>query len=60
MADGQNTTLNRANKISESLRTTVPSSIVKHYCLSEGDKLNWDFEARNNDIIVIVRPIKKE
>lgn len=60
MADGQNTTLNKANNTSESLRTTVPSSIVKHYRLSEGDRLNWDFEARNGDIIVVVRPAKKD
>lgn len=56
MTHGQTTTLNRANNISDSLRTTVPSSIIKHYGLKDGAKLAWTFEARDGDIVVVVRP----
>lgn len=50
------TTLTRANSKGESLRTTVPSSIAKHYDLKEGDKIGWHFDAKNGEIFVIVSP----
>jgi len=55
---GELTTLSLATSGKESLRTTVPMSILKHFKLEAGDKLDWDFEARNNDLIIVVRPIK--
>lgn len=55
---GEITTLSIATTGKESLRTTVPMSILKHFKLEAGDKLDWDFEARNNELIIIVRPIK--
>ena len=55
---GEITTLSVATTGKESLRTTVPMSILKHFKLEAGDKLEWDFEARNNDLIIIVRPLK--
>jgi len=60
MANGLITTLTRANNTSESLRTTVPSGIVKILRLNEGDKINWDFKAEDNNIVVIVKPEKGE
>jgi len=51
--------LNRANKNSGSLRTTVPSSIIKQFDLQEGDKLRWKLEAiKKNEIIVRLEPVK--
>ncbi|MCK9568478.1 AbrB/MazE/SpoVT family DNA-binding domain-containing protein [Candidatus Pacearchaeota archaeon] len=59
MPKGQITSLNRANKNSESLRTTVPANIIKQFDLQEGDKLRWKLEAiKKNEIIVRLEPIK--
>jgi hypothetical protein len=53
---GELTTLSIATSGKGSLRTTVPMSILKHFKLKPGDKLDWDFEARNNELVIIVRP----
>ena len=53
------TSLNKASGKSESLRTTVPISIVHQFGLSEGDELQWTLKAENNDIIVMVEPKKQ-
>jgi len=55
---GEITTLSAATTGKDSLRTTVPISIVKHFKLKTGGKLDWDFEARNNELIIVVRPLK--
>ena len=55
---GEITTLSVATSGKESLRTTVPMSIIKHFKLKASDKIEWDFEARNNDLIIVVRPLK--
>lgn len=55
---GELTTLSVATSGKGSLRTTVPMSILKHFKLKAGDKLDWDFEARNNELIILVRPLK--
>jgi bifunctional DNA-binding transcriptional regulator/antitoxin component of YhaV-PrlF toxin-antitoxin module len=55
---GEQTTLSVATSGKESLRTTVPMSILKQFKLGSGDKLDWELEARNNELIIIVRPIK--
>ena len=34
----------------KSLIITVPMSILKHFKLEAGDKLDWDFEAKNTDL----------
>jgi hypothetical protein len=41
-----------------SLRTTVPMSVVKQFRLGAGDKLDWSFEAKNGEMIIIIKPIK--
>jgi bifunctional DNA-binding transcriptional regulator/antitoxin component of YhaV-PrlF toxin-antitoxin module len=41
-----------------SLRTTVPMSIVKQFGLKSGDMLEWIFEVKNNEIIIVVKPVK--
>ncbi len=60
MVNGQTTTLTKANKTSQSLRTTVPSGIIKQFELDEGDRLDWKLEPRNGDLVVIVKPKKIE
>jgi hypothetical protein len=55
---GEITTLTVAATGKESLRTTVPMSIIKHFKLQASDKLDWDFEARNNELVIVVRPLK--
>lgn len=38
-----------------SLRTTVPMNIIRQWGLEAGDKLEWSWEARDNEMIVVVR-----
>lgn len=57
---GELTTLSVATSGKESLRTTVPMSILKQFKLGVGDKLDWELEARDNQLIIVVRPIKSE
>ncbi|HDS59027.1 MAG TPA: AbrB/MazE/SpoVT family DNA-binding domain-containing protein [Thermoplasmatales archaeon] len=56
---GYSTSLTRASGKSESLRTTVPISIVRQFGLSEGDELDWTLKAENNNITIMVEPKKK-
>ncbi len=50
------TTLKKASTRGNSLRTTVPSGIVKAFGLKDGDKLEWEIIAKDNDLMIIVRP----
>ena len=59
MVGGQVTTLTRANKNSDSLRTTVPSSVIKHFDLRDGDKLLWKFETNKDSIFIKLEPIRE-
>lgn len=59
MPRGQTTSLTKANKTSESLRTTVPSSVIKQFDLRVGDKLRWQFETdKKGTIFVKLEPFK--
>jgi hypothetical protein len=61
MSRGQITSLTKANKTSESLRTTVPSSVIKQFDLREGDKLRWQFETnKKGEIFVKIDPMRDE
>jgi hypothetical protein len=33
-------------------------SIVRQWNLKEGDKLDWSWEARNSEMVVVVRKVK--
>lgn len=59
MPRGQTTSLTKANKTSESLRTTVPASIINQFDLREGDKLMWILESYKNELFIKIKPIKK-
>jgi len=54
----EKTNLVLANK-SDSLRTTIPVSIVRQFGLSVGDQIEWDLEARDNSLKILITPIKK-
>ncbi|MGD0406743.1 MAG: AbrB family transcriptional regulator [Candidatus Bathyarchaeia archaeon] len=57
---GEITFLNKSTTKSESLRTTVPYSIVKQFGLTEYDKLEWTLKAEGGDLIIQVKPLKGE
>ena len=57
---GEVTTLSWASSKIESLRTTVPKSIVRFMKLNEGDKLDWELKAQDNKIILIVTKVEKK
>jgi len=43
---------------SESLRTTVPMSIVKQFGLTDDDKLDWILKVENGELAIAIKPIK--
>lgn len=52
------TTLTKAASNSPSLRTTVPSSVVKQFGLKDGDLLEWVMEAEEKGKLIIkVKPV---
>lgn len=57
---GEITHLNKSATKSESLRTTVPYSIVKQFGLTEYDKLEWTLKAEGGELIIQVKPIKNK
>jgi hypothetical protein len=57
---GDKTSLTKAASNTTSLRTTVPSSIVKQFNLTENDDLEWFMVAESEGKMGIrVIPIKK-
>ena len=36
----------------------IPMSIVRQWSIKEGDKLDWSWEARNSEMVVVVRKVK--
>jgi len=57
---GEITYLNKATTKNESLRTTVPRSIVQQFGLTEYDKLEWILKAEGSELVIIVKPQKGE
>lgn len=55
---GEITFLNKSATKSESLRTTIPYSLVKQFGLTEYDKLEWMLKAEGGELIIQVKPIK--
>jgi bifunctional DNA-binding transcriptional regulator/antitoxin component of YhaV-PrlF toxin-antitoxin module len=54
--NGEQTVLTKATPKSESLRTTVPMSIVRQFGLKDGDRLKWELQAKDNRLLIIVEP----
>jgi len=59
MDRGEPTILTKATSKSDSLRTTVPSSIVKQFGLKEGDKIIWQLGVIGGELGVTVKLNKK-
>ena len=55
---GEITNLNKATSKNESLRTTVPRSIVKQFGLTQDDQLEWNLKVEGREIVILVKPIK--
>lgn len=53
---GIETILTKGSTKGNSLRTTVPISIVKQFGLGEGDILDWTLKVENNKLIIEVVP----
>jgi bifunctional DNA-binding transcriptional regulator/antitoxin component of YhaV-PrlF toxin-antitoxin module len=57
---GEITYLNKATTKNESLRTTVPRSIVQQFGLTEYDMLEWILKAEGGELVIVVKPKKGE
>ncbi len=56
---GERTKLNKQTSKSESLRTTIPFSIIQQFGLTEYDELEWSLKAvGEGKLIIEVTPIK--
>jgi bifunctional DNA-binding transcriptional regulator/antitoxin component of YhaV-PrlF toxin-antitoxin module len=55
---GEITYTNKASPKTESLRTTVPQSIIKQFGLTEYDKLEWILKAEGGELVIMVKPQK--
>lgn len=55
---GEITNLNKATSKNESLRTTVPRSIIKQFGLTEDDQLEWNLKAEGGELLIYVKPVK--
>lgn len=55
----EKTNLVLANK-SNSLRVTIPASIVRQFDLKVGDSIEWNIEAQNNSLKILITPVKKD
>lgn len=51
------TILTKAASNSPSLRTTVPSTVVKQFGLVDGDQLEWGLQAQESKIVILVKPV---
>ena len=45
-----------AQSKSRSLRTTIPAGIARQFNINETTQLNWEIEARDNELRIVVRP----
>ena len=54
----ERTNLVLANR-SDSLRTTIPASIVRQFGLHAGDKIEWNLKAEGNAMKITITPTKK-
>jgi len=57
---GDITYLNKAATKGDSLRTTVPMSIVKQFGLTEDDKLDWQIKAESGELTIHIKIIKNK
>ncbi len=46
-----------AQSKSKSLRTTIPVGIARQFNIDETTQLEWEIEARDNELRIVVRPM---
>lgn len=46
-----------AQSKSKSLRTTIPVGIARQFDINETTQLEWEIEARDNELRIVVRPL---
>lgn len=56
---GEITKISKASTNSISLRTTIPQSVVTHFKMKMGDKLDWEIKAHKNNLIINIKLVKK-
>lgn len=56
---GEITTVSRASSNFASLRTVIPMSIIKQWKLKEGDKIDWEWDIRKGEMVLIIKKLKK-
>ena len=57
---GMETSLTKASTKGNSLRTTVPRSIVSQFELKEGDNLDWTLKVKSGKLVIEVEPKKSK
>jgi antitoxin component of MazEF toxin-antitoxin module len=57
---GEITSISKASTTNESLRTTIPRAIVKQFDLTYRDQIEWIMKVQDGELIIQVKPIKKE
>jgi len=57
---GEITKLAKATSESNSLRTTVPSGVVKQLNLTENDSLEWNLKAEGSQFLITIKPLKRK
>jgi hypothetical protein len=57
---GEETVLTLAIANGKSLRTTVPISLVRQFKLRRGDRLDWQIKAKDNELLIVVSPLKSQ
>jgi hypothetical protein len=53
---GDITILTNANSTSQSLRSTIAMFATRQFSLKEGDHLRWEIQAKQDKLIIVVRP----
>ena len=54
---GEITVANKASSKYESLRTTIPMSIVRQWKLKDGDRLDWEWKVIEGQLVLVVSKI---
>ena len=54
------TKIGRAKSTGDSLKTTIPMTIIKMMGLQYGDNLKWNCEVKDNKFVICVEPEKIE
>ena len=52
------TSVSVARTQTQSLRTTVPISIVRQFNLQDKDRLQWELKSENDEWYIKIRPFK--